>query len=109
MNILNKGTIIGFAVGFLSLAGLVYAATSITSLSQTATTGDKITAQWVNAVNTRLNEVTSVDAAGKDELVSCSRAGGYGTLCVWSDGSCRILEGVWNGWKDCGNVNAGRK
>lgn len=102
MNILNKGTIIGFAVGFLSLAGLVYAATSITSLSQTATTWDKITAQWVNAVNTRLNEVTSVDAAGWN--VSCDREANFGTICIWNDGTCRILQGVWVGWADCPNV-----
>ncbi|MBW7955094.1 hypothetical protein H3C61_04750 [Candidatus Gracilibacteria bacterium] len=61
MKILNKGTIAGFLVGLVATIGLVYAAQNITSLTQTAQTGDKLTASWINAVNNKLN---SVNASG---------------------------------------------
>lgn len=68
MKILNKGTLIGMAIGLVAAAGIVYAAQTITSLTQTATTGDKISATWVNAVN---NKLGAVGAAGWGSM-SCT-------------------------------------
>lgn len=43
-------------ISSLAVVWIIYAA-NITLLTQTAVTGDKITATWVNAVNTKLNLV----------------------------------------------------
>jgi len=37
--------------------GIVFASKNIDTLNQTAVTGDKITANWVNAVNSKVNAV----------------------------------------------------
>lgn len=84
MKILNKGTLLGMAIGLLAAAGIVYAAQTITSLTQTAVTGDKITANWVNAVNSRLGSPVVVAAGSNNIDCSATEGGGGGdrVLCV---------------------------
>lgn len=48
--------IFSISISSLAVVWIIYAA-NITLLTQTAVTGDKITATWVNAVNTKLNLV----------------------------------------------------
>lgn len=57
MKILNKWTLLGFTFWLLCVFWLAYAGTKITSLTQTAKTGDMVTAAWVNAVNTKLSSI----------------------------------------------------
>ena len=59
MKLLNKWTLVGFTIWLLFVFWLAYAGSMITSLTQTAQTGDKITATWVNAVNTKLSTVNT--------------------------------------------------
>ena len=68
MKYLNRNAAISFAVWIILSAWAVYAAQSITSLSQTASTGDKVTSTWVNAVNTKLS---TVDASAGSTYFGC--------------------------------------
>lgn len=60
--------IINILLTSIITAWIVYAATNITSITQTAVTGDKITAGWVNEVNSRLSSPPAVRLFSK----SCS-------------------------------------
>lgn len=125
MKILNKWTLLGFTFWLLCVFWLAYAGTKITSLTQTAKTGDMVTAAWVNVVNTRLSAISPIqqwetimkkktfsylwdDAEkGRDErnkLVNESMAGNY-----WKD-SCLVKSGFtieaavswwYLTWRDC--------
>lgn len=63
LSTLAKYGFMGVITAF-SLIGMVFAANRITSLSQTAATGDAITAEWVNAVNTALAAQSNGENSG---------------------------------------------
>lgn len=86
-------------LGICTVASVSYAAgVRITTLTQTATTWDKITPEWVNAVNTKLNTAT---AAWWN--VSCAQPQGGMMICIWSDGTCR-MTGNASIWSSCTNA-----
>ncbi len=58
-----------------------WAWTIITNLTQTATTWDIISSEWVNAVNTNLN--------------SAAAATGWWVSCVWTS---TVFSCIWSDW-----------
>jgi hypothetical protein len=62
-----KNNLLGLVVVTLVSAGVTFAASqNITNTTQTAQTGDAMTPEWVNAVNTKLN---AVSAAGSNDAI----------------------------------------
>ncbi len=107
MKMPNKWTLVGFAVWLLTSISLVYAANNITALTQTATTWDKITATWVNAVNTSLSasagggsiECTYTYTTSGSSIYACVNITTWKT-CIYSPGwgpnwDCST-HGTWN-------------
>jgi hypothetical protein len=60
-----KNNILSLVLVTLVSAGVTFAASqNITNTTQTAQTGDAMTPEWVNEVNTKLNEVSAAGTTG---------------------------------------------
>lgn len=71
MKYLNKTTILSAWIWLLISFWLVYAAgTSIITTSQTAVDWDIITAQWINAVNTKVNAISLAGTVNKCQALT---------------------------------------
>ncbi len=114
---LIKRSVVSSLVFFITLFSIAFAATSITSITQTVNSGDSITATWYQAVNDTLSSLSN-DKADKttiytkaevDTLLSNMQADL--TIKVWTISkpwtSCKdILDNWWSIWNAVYRINA---
>ena len=105
MNKIFKNIWLSFLSVSLVVLSVYWAWTIITNLTQTATTWDKISSQWVNAVNTWINNAN----AATWEWVSCVSTNDSHNfiVCIWNDWTCRkwtLSTSYQIFWWNCANA-----
>lgn len=99
---------VSIIVSSLAVIWIIYAA-NITWLGQTAVTGDKITATWVNAVNSKLNNFNSwinIYQCPSWKTPWANPGGGawWSYWCQWqisSISTCNNVEFPWSENRSC--------